>query len=128
MVIKKLVDRELTPEEIESIKTFRKYTDGVSFACLRSRVMVIMDDVPSNDLEQLKESALSRMEEALCTHPDFVIYNMSDGHVLLIMPSGLYAFSEHPCRDNMMLNLSLRAECLDAAEKMEIIAIAYEED
>lgn len=52
MKIKKVVDRELTAEEIQSIKTFRKYTDGVSFAYLGNLVTVILDGVFSKDVEE----------------------------------------------------------------------------
>ncbi len=127
MKIERVVDRELTAEEIESIKTFRRYTDGVSFAYLGNRVMVILDGVFSKDVDTLKEATLDCMGEALCTSPDFTIFDMNDGHVLLCMPSGLSAFTAYPCRANMYLNLSLRAECLAAAEKGEIIAVAYED-
>ena len=128
MKILKVVDRELTAQEIESIETFRMYTDGVSFAYLGDQVTVILDGVVSKDIEELKQAALACMEDALCTMPDFTIYNMDDGHVLLCMPSGLCAFTPYACRSSMYLNLTLRAMCLSAAEKGEIIAVAYEEE
>jgi hypothetical protein len=53
MKIEKIINRELTVEEIESMKKFRFYTDGVSFACLRERVMVMLHDEPSKDLTHL---------------------------------------------------------------------------
>ena len=127
MKIKKVVDRELTAEEIQSIKTFRKYTDGVSFAYLGNRVTVILDGVFSKDVEELKKATRMCMAEALGTSPDFTVYDMNDGHVLLGMPSGLCAFTAYPCRASMYLNLALRAECLSAAEEGEIIAVAYED-
>lgn len=128
MKILKTVDRELTEEEIQSMQKFRSYTDGVSFACIGQRVMVIIPDETSHDVEVLKEQALQYMDEAISTHPDFTVYEMNDGHVLLSLDSGVFAFSEEPCRSGMAVNFALREECLEAAEKGEIIAIAYEED
>ena len=128
MKIVNVSDRDLTVEEIESIKKFRTYTDGVSFACLRPRVMVMLPDEPSHDVEKLKAKALEHMEEALSEHPDFTVYEMPDGHVLLFLNSGIFAFSKETCESEMVVNLALRAQCLDAAEKKEIIAVVYEED
>lgn len=128
MKIVNVSDRKLTVEEIESIKKFRTYTDGVSFACLRPRVMVMLPDEPSHDVEKLKAKALEHMEEALSEHPDFTVYEMPDGHVLLFLNSGIFAFSKETCESEMVVNLALRAQCLDAAEKKEIIAVVYEED
>lgn len=110
------------------MQKFRSYTDGVSFACIGQRVMVIIPDETSHDVEVLKEQALQYMDEAISTHPDFTVYEMNDGHVLLCLDSGVFAFSEEPCRSGMTVNFALREECLEAAEKGEIIAIAYEED
>lgn len=128
MKIEKTVNRKLTLEEIASIKKFRSYTNGVSFACLRERVMVMLHDEPSKNTKKLKEKALERMRQALSEHPDFSVYNMEDGRILLFLNSGVFTYSAEPCQANMAVNLVLRAECLEAAEKMEIIAIAYEED
>ena len=128
MKIVSVIDRELTVEEIESMKKFRTYTDGVSFACLCPRVMVMLHDEPSHDVNKLKAKALEHMEEALSEHPDFTVYQMPDGHVLLFLNSGIFAYSEVPCDTEMSVNLALRAQCLDAAEKMEVVAVAYEED
>jgi hypothetical protein len=128
MKIVNVSDRKLTVEEIESIKKFRTYTDGVSFACLRPRVMVMLPDEPSHDVEKLKAKALEHMEEALSEHPDFTVYEMPDGHVLLFLNSGIFAFSKEACESEIAVNLDLQAQCLDAAEKKEIIAVVYEED
>ena len=128
MKIEKIVDRELTVAEIESMKKFHSYTDGVSFACLRERVMVMLHDEPSTDVEKLKAKALERMRQALSEHPDFTVYDMEDGRLLLFLNSGIFTFSAEPCEEEMAVDLALRAECLDAAEKMEVIAVAYEED
>lgn len=128
MEIVKLVDRELTEEEIASMKKFRSYTDGVSFACLRERVMVMLHDEPEKDVEKLKAKALEHMGEALSSHPDFTVYQMEDGHILLFLDSGIFTFSKEPCAESMAVNLVLRQECLDAAGKKQVIAVAYEED
>jgi hypothetical protein len=128
MRIEKIVDRELTAQEIASIKKFRSYTDGVSFACLRERVMVMLPDEPSKDPQTLKEKALEAMCQALSVHPDFTVYRMQDNHLLLFLESGIFTFTAEPCRESMGVNLMLRGECLDAAQKMEVIAVAYEED
>ena len=128
MKIEKIVDRDLTVEEIASMKKFRSYTDGVSFACLRERVMVMLPEEPSKDAETLKEKALACMRQALSEHPDFSVYEMEDGHLLLFLNSGIFSFSAEPCEEGVAADLALRGECLDAAEKMEVIAVAYEED
>ena len=128
MKIVNVVDRELTVEEIESMRKFRSYTDGVSFACIGPRVMVMLQDEPSKDIEKLKEKARQHMLEAMSQHPDFNVYDMDDGHVLLFLESGIFTFSEEPCEADIGINLMLRAACLDAAERQEIIAVAYEED
>jgi hypothetical protein len=128
MKIEKIINRELTVEEIESMKKFRSYTDGVSFACLRERVMVMLHDEPSKDVEKLKAKALECMRQALSEHPDFTVYGMEDGRILLFLDSGIFTFSAEPCQENMAVYLALRGECLEAAEKMEVIAVAYEED
>lgn len=128
MKIVSLVNRELTSEEIESIERFRTYTDGVSFACLRPRVMVMLHDEPSKDIDKLKEKAFEHMNQALSEHPDFDVLEMDDGRLLVFLNSGIFAFSEEPCTENMFNNLRLRSECLEAADTMEITAIVYEED
>lgn len=127
MKIVKNVDRELTVEEIESMKKFRSYTDGVSFACIGPRVMVMLHDEPSKDVDKLIAKAREHMSEALSTHPDFTVYNMPDGHILLFLDSGVFAFSEEPCESDMAVNFALRQACLDAAEKNKIFAVAFEE-
>lgn len=128
MKIMNVVDRKMTAEEMESMKQFRTYTDGVSFACLCPRVMVMLHDEPSHDVEKLKTKALEHMEEALSDHPDFTVYTMPDGHVLIFTNTGLFAFSEAPCVSDMEVYMALRTRCLKAAEKKKIIAVAYEED
>lgn len=128
MKIEKLIDRALTAEEIDSMKKFRSYTDGVSFACLRSRVMVMLDDAPSKDAGSLRATALEHMRQALSEHSDFTVYSMDDGHVLLFLNAGIFTFTAEPCRSSLAVNLALRAACLEAAEEMEVIAVAYEED
>lgn len=59
---------------------------------------------------------------------DLCFFDMEDGHLLLFLNSGIFTFSAEPCEENMAVNLVLRGACLDAAEKMEVIAVAYEED
>lgn len=128
MKIVRIADRELTKSELESMERFRSYTDGVSFACLREGVMVMIADEPSTDVELLKEEALERIEEALNEHPDMSTWDMPDGHQLVGLPSGLFAVSSEPCAADFPTYLSLRDQCLEACEKDEILAIAYEEE
>lgn len=128
MKIEKIVDRDLTAEEIESIHRFRSYTNGVSFACLCNRVMVMLNDEMSKDTDKLVSCAISHMQKALSEHPDFNVYTMEDNRILVFLNSGIFAFSEEPCEESLPLVLDLRSECLMAAEKMEILAFAYEEE
>lgn len=127
MKIEKLVERELTKEEIESIKRFRSYTDVISFACLRSRVMVMLEGEFDGDTEAMKKKALECMNEAISTPPDFDTFELDDGNVLVLLPSGVCAISEEPCEPGFAVYINLRGECLKAADNMEVIAVAYEE-
>ena len=68
------------------------------------------------------------MQKALSEHPDFNVYTMEDNRILVFLNSGIFAFSEEPCEESLPLVLDLRSECLMAAEKMEILAFAYEEE
>lgn len=128
MKIVSIVGRELTKGEVESMKRFRSYTDGVSFACLREGVMVMIADEPSTDLDSLKEEAQERMEEALSENPDMTTWEMDDGYLLVGLPSGIFAVSLEPQKGDFGRYLALREECLEACANGEIIAIAYEEE
>lgn len=127
MNIVSVVNRELNDREITSIRQFRSYTDGVSFACLRSRVMVMLHDESSKDIEKLKAKTREHMETALSEHPDMTTWDMDDGYTMVGLPSGIFAISETTGCNNISTYFSLRGECLDACERGEIIAIAYEE-
>ena len=125
----KVADRELTATEIESIKHFIFYTDGVSFACLRERVMAILDDEPSKDVEKLKECAERHMEYALSVMPDVWPMKMDDGYLMVCMPGDIYVISaEKSYYHSPMSSFMLRGDGLEACEKGEVIAVVYKED
>ncbi len=132
MKIVKTVDRELTEKEVESIKKFRSYTDGVSFACLKENVMIIIEEEERcRDAEILREKAKDAMKYALSIMPDFTSYDMDDGCVLVCTDGGAFAFTEKAVRkeeNNIGLLLELRGRALEACEEGNIIAIAYEEE
>ena len=118
----------LSDLEIASIRQFRSYTDGVSFACLRARVMVMLDDESSKDIEKLKAKAHEHMNAALSEHPDMSTWDMDDGYAMVGLPSGIFAISETAGSNNLSTYFSLRGDCLEACEDGEIIAVAYEEE
>ena len=129
MKIVKTVDRELTENELLTIERFRGYTDGVSFALIGDNVTVILDEVEGNDAELLKSEAQRLMSELLHTHPDFDVISMDDGSTMILMNTGVVAFSSvDPESSGMSLYLELRGMCLEASERGEIIAVAFEED
>lgn len=129
MKIVKLVDRELTREELESIHRFRGYTDGVAFACLKERVMVMMEDAPVGDLEAMRERALDAMDCVLGRHPDFMVWEMNDGCSLVGMHGGVCVISPGPIPPHEeFMNIILRNEGLEACEEENVIAYAYEEE
>ncbi|MGM9592879.1 MAG: hypothetical protein ACI3U8_00845 [Candidatus Onthomonas sp.] len=128
MKIISVVNRELTDREITSMQRFRSYTDGVSFACLQERVMVILYDEPSKEVEKLKAKALEHMETALSEHPDMSTWEMNDDCQMVGLPSGIFAISSGPAEGNFRTHLSLRNECLEACENGEVVAVAYEEE
>ena len=128
MKIVRVVNRELTDREIASMRKFRFYTDGVSFACLRERVMVMLHDEQSKDVEKLKAKALLHMKAALSEHPDMSTWDMDDGYKMVGLPSGIFAISKDAGKGGMGTYFSLREECLEACENGEIIAVAYEEE
>ncbi len=130
MVIEKLVDRELTKGEIDSIERFRLYTDGVSYACVGERIMVMIDIDDQKNPEKLKSVAKEIVDEALNTHPDFEVFFMDDGNVLLMLTCGVFAFTKKPVDEkdrNLGLYMILRNQCLEACENGEILAVVYEE-
>ena len=129
MKIVKTVDRELTENELLTIERFRGYTDGVSFALIGDNVTVILDEVEGNDVELLKSEAQRLMSELLQMHPDFDVISMDDGSTMILMNTGVVAFSSvDPESSGMTLYLELRGMCLEACERGEIIAVAFEED
>ncbi len=129
MKIVKTVDRELTENELLTIERFRGYTDGVSFALIGDNVTVILDEAEGNDAELLKSEAKRLMSELLQMHPDFDVISMDDGSTMILMNTGVVAFSSvDPESSGMSLYLELRGMCLEACERGEIIAVAFEED
>ncbi len=134
MVIEKLVDRELTKDEIDSIKQFRRYTDGVSYACIEEQVMIMLDIEDKRNPEKLKSAAMKIVNEALDTPPDFEVFFMDDGVVLLMLTCGVFTFTKLPIEENeksISLYLLLRNHCLCACDEAfcsdEILAVVYEE-
>ena len=129
MKIVKVVDRELTAAEIESIEHFIFYTDGVSFACLQERVMAILDDEPDKDVEKLKACAERHMDYALSVMPDIWPLNMDDGYQMVCLPGDIYVIgTERSYHHSPMSGFLLRADGLEACEKGEVIAVVYQED
>ena len=128
MKIVNVANRELTEYEVESIRRFRSYTDGVSFACLGEGILMILEE-GSKDAEVLKAKALEQMEAALSMHPDFTTYHMDDGYAMVCLNVGVFAISPGPCPDaGLELYLILRNRCLEACEGGEVLAVVYEED
>ncbi|MBQ5808722.1 MAG: hypothetical protein IIW21_03070 [Clostridia bacterium] len=129
MKIVKTVERELTENELLTVERFRSYTDGVSFALIGDNVTVMLDEVESNDVELLKSEAQKLMSELLHMHPDFDVIHMDDGSTMILMNTGVVAFSSvDPASSGMRLHLELRGMCLEACERGEVIAVAFEED
>lgn len=127
------VERELTEGELASVKRFRSYTDGVSFACLSEDVMLMVDsaEVPrQNDPEALVSAAHRLMKETLFAPPDFEVFTMPDGHVMVMLNTGVVCFTSAPVseeKNTMALKVLLRNACLQACEEGEVIAVAFEE-
>jgi len=132
MRIVRVVDRELTSGEIESMHRFATYFDNnedLTLVCLREGVMVVFYD-ETNDINVLMEKARNKMAQALSAHPDMNSYDMDDGHTLIALPHGdiFAATSESDDSHNSFTSYMLRAECLEACECGEIIAIAFREE
>ena len=129
MKIVNMTDRELTEDEIASIRRFRSYTDGIGFACIGANVMVMLSDEVSGAPQDMKKAALRCMEAALHEHPDMETYRMDDGHDMVALPAGIFAISrEKQSGSTMAARLMLRDACLAACERGEVIAVMYEED
>lgn len=130
MKIVSLVNRELTEAELASIRHYIYYTDGnISFACLREGVMVDLDEEESEDVQVLEEATRCCMMHALSVMPDVWPYYMDDGHHMVQMNGPVTAFSSHPVSWlSPAMTFALRAECLDACETGEIIAIVIKEE
>ncbi len=126
MKIVNVSTRELTKNEMESIERFRFYTDGVSFACIGERVMVMLADEESKDIEKLKSKTREHIKQALSEPPDINAMEMEDGCQLVYLESGVFAFTMEKAEHEFGVHISLRNECLEACEKGEILAIAYE--
>ena len=129
MKIVRTVKRELTENELLTIERFCGYTDGVSFALIGDHVTVMIDETESNDPDKLKAAAEAIMEETISSHPDFDVIALDDGCTMILMPSGAVAFtSTNSAPRGNGLYLALRATCLEACERGEVIAVAFEED
>lgn len=127
MKIVNVSNRELSEYELESIRRFRSYTDGISFACLGEGIFVMLEE-ESKNANMLRAKAMEQMEAALCQHPDFSTYNMDDGYAMVCMNVGVFAISPGPCPDpGFELYLILRNRCLEACERGEVLAVVYEE-
>lgn len=119
--------RELEDYEIETIKRFRSYTDGIAFACLREGVCVMIE-ADSHDVEALTEATFYAMERALNEQPDFYSITTPDGYKMTLLQSGVAAFET--IQNNSVgreMFIALRDDALDACEVGEIIAFAFEE-
>ena len=128
MKIVKMVERELTEKELCSIERFRSYTDGVSFALVGDDVTVMIDDTETNDPEELKAAAIRTMNELLTQHPDFDVFKMDDGCTMILTVPGVISFSStNPELSGLALHLMLRQMCIEASERGEVIAVAFED-
>ena len=126
MIIKNVVNRALTDGELASMNRFRSYTDGVSFACLAERVMVMLYDAEGVEIEHLVECAAEHVEETLSRMRDFSVYEMDDGHVMLSVGDGIFVFTEEPVEGDMGVYMCLREEAYAACEVGDVLAVAYE--
>ena len=69
------------------------------------------------------------MSELLHMHPDFDVIHMDDGSTMILMNTGVVAFSSvDTASSGMRLHLELRGMCLEAVERGEVISVAFEED
>ena len=130
MKINNTSGRELTQNELNSIHHYLYYTDSaIRFACLREGVMVDLDEEETDDVEELMEAARACMGHALSVMPDVWPYYMDDGCQMVTMNGPVAAFTREPVpRMTSTLTFILRAECLEACEAGEIIAIVTKED
>ena len=124
MKIIPMAGRPLTEAELAGIHRFRSYTDGIPFACLHERVMLMLDS-PSTDPEVLREQARKQMREALSTQADFEVHEMFDGYRLAVLPSGVCAFSKGKAGADFAL--FLRSLCLAACQARQVLAVVHEE-
>ena len=129
MKIIPVVDRALTGAEMAGIERFRKYTEGVPFACIADRVMVMLDDV--SETEAMTASTRACMQACLDSGADGRLWGLKDGHCMLEMPGSVFGFSasgDPAILSRRQLAALLQTECIFACEAGEIIAFAYEED
>lgn len=123
----------VTEGELASVKRFRSYTDGVSFACIAEDVMLMVDSAEEprqNDPEALVSAAHRLMKETLFAPPDFEVFTMPDGRVMVMLTTGAVCFTSAPVseeKNTMALKVLLRNACLQACEEGEVIAVAFEE-
>lgn len=83
-----------------------------------------------NDPEALVSAAHRLMKETLFAPPDFEVFTMPDGRVMVMLTTGAVCFTSAPVseeKNTMALKVLLRNACLQACEEGEVIAVAFEE-
>ena len=130
MIVKKLVQRNLTETEEKTIAHFRYYFDDrTCFALIGDYAIALLD--PSRDPEQLAREASGHMAQLLHTPPDFRTYVMDDRFGLVSMDFAIYGVSpeelsveeiesEHM---NVGTALLVRTCCLEACETGRVLAV-----
>ncbi|MCI8602214.1 MAG: hypothetical protein HFE45_11620 [Oscillospiraceae bacterium] len=135
MQLYKLVSRELTETELQTIAHFRYYYDQKKcFALIGGYAAAVLSDDRAGSLEKLRQEALENMASLLNVPPDFSAYVMDDGFGLAEMDFGIYAVSPSPLSDEeiaanrmgVAAALAARSACLEACSAGEIIAIVDE--
>ena len=133
--IKKIVERELTKGEMDTIKCFRSNSDGVCFACLRENVIVMVESDGEPDVKQCAKEVRACMKRTLSSHGDTEMIETDDDYRMLLMTSSanekslMVALTLQPCGDERKLATMhrLRAQCLEACESREIVAVVWED-
>lgn len=132
MQVHKIVQRNLSETEEETIRHFRYYYDNRRcFALIGDYAAAVLSDRNSGSLEKLKQEALDNISCVLNTPPDFNTYVMDDMYGLVEMNHGIYAVSPERLSDeelaagkvNIATALAVRSSCLEACENGSIIAI-----
>lgn len=126
------IGRPLTENEVLGVKRANHYLNGWGdFAMIGENVFLALDNVDvSKDTEDACRKAKVKMKSILSQTPDFSVYFMMDGHVLILM-SDAGAFeqeemSKEEFNDSgiqLAHSLALRNDLLEACEKGEILAL-----